>query len=126
MNIQISNDDIIKMLVTNGVITESDTLLPFEITLLPDNNGLSVSFTGRHNNSVYTQKQIDFLEKPLDVLDLSIRTYNCLKADKINKLAEVINLTEKELLKACRNMGQKSLSEMIKLLNENGLELKKE
>ena len=113
------------MLVTNGVITESDTLLPFEITLLPDNNGLSVSFTGKHNNSVYTQKQIEFLRRPLNDLELSVKTYNCFKAGNINSLAEIINISEKELVDN-RNFGIKSLNEIEQRLNEYGLLLKKE
>ena len=56
----------------------------------------------------------------LEDLDLSVRAYNCLKAAKINTLAELVHYDTHELLKF-RNFGKKSLVEIEELLVEKGL-----
>ena len=53
-------------------------------------------------------------------MDLSVRAYNCLKAAKINTLAELVQYDTNELLKF-RNFGRKSLVEIEQLINEKGL-----
>jgi DNA-directed RNA polymerase subunit alpha len=60
------------------------------------------------------------LKTSLEDLDLSVRAYNCLKAAKINTLAEVVRFDTHELLKF-RNFGKKSLVEIEELLQEKGL-----
>ncbi len=60
------------------------------------------------------------LKTSLEDLDLSVRAYNCLKAAKINTLAEVVKYDTHELLKF-RNFGKKSLVEIEELLHEKGL-----
>ncbi|MEM7101509.1 MAG: DNA-directed RNA polymerase subunit alpha [Bacteroidota bacterium] len=60
------------------------------------------------------------LKTSLEDLDLSVRAYNCLKAAKINTLAEVVKYDTHELLKF-RNFGKKSLVEIEELLAEKGL-----
>ncbi len=60
------------------------------------------------------------LKTPLEDLDLSVRAYNCLKAAKINTLAELVKYDTHELLKF-RNFGKKSLVEIEELLTEKGL-----
>lgn len=60
------------------------------------------------------------LKTSLEDLDLSVRAYNCLKAAKINSLAELVQYETHELLKF-RNFGKKSLVEIEELLVEKGL-----
>lgn len=60
------------------------------------------------------------LKTPLEELDLSVRAYNCLKAAKINTLADLVKYDTHELLKF-RNFGKKSLVEIEELLQEKGL-----
>ncbi len=60
------------------------------------------------------------LKTSLEDLDLSVRAYNCLKAAKINSLAEMVRYDTHELLKF-RNFGKKSLVEIEELLQDKGL-----
>ena len=60
------------------------------------------------------------LKTSLEDLDLSVRAYNCLKAAKINSLAELVKFDTHELLKF-RNFGKKSLVEIEELLQLKGL-----
>jgi DNA-directed RNA polymerase subunit alpha len=60
------------------------------------------------------------LKTSLEDLDLSVRAYNCLKAAKINSLAEMVRFDTHELLKF-RNFGKKSLVEIEELLQDKGL-----
>ncbi len=60
------------------------------------------------------------LKTPLEDLDLSVRAYNCLKAAKINTLAEMVKYDTHELLKF-RNFGKKSLVEIEELLTTKNL-----
>ncbi len=65
------------------------------------------------------------LEMTIEELDLSVRSYNCLKRAGINTVQELILKTEEEMMKV-RNLGKKSLEEVQNKLTELGLALKKE
>ena len=62
------------------------------------------------------------LEMNIDELELSVRSYNCLKRAGINTVAELINRTPDDMMKV-RNLGRKSLEEVLAKLNELGLRL---
>lgn len=64
------------------------------------------------------------LEKPIEDLDLSVRSYNCLKRAGINNLSELIEKTEEDMMKV-RNLGKKSLKEVKDKLEELNLGLAK-
>lgn len=64
------------------------------------------------------------LDKSIDDLDLSVRSYNCLKRAGINTVEELTQMTEEEMMKV-RNLGRKSLEEVQNKLAELGLGLKK-
>ena len=64
------------------------------------------------------------LDTNIDELELSVRSYNCLKRAGINTVAELINRTPDDMMKV-RNLGRKSLEEVLAKLNELGLELRK-
>ena len=65
------------------------------------------------------------LEMTVEELDLSVRSYNCLKRAGINTVQELILKTEEEMMKV-RNLGKKSLEEVNNKLTELGLALRKE
>lgn len=62
------------------------------------------------------------LEMSIDELELSVRSYNCLKRAGINTVEELTNRTSEDMMKV-RNLGRKSLEEVLSKLKELGLEL---
>ncbi len=63
------------------------------------------------------------LEMSIDELELSVRSYNCLKRAGINTVEELTNKTAEDMMKV-RNLGRKSLEEVLAKLEELGLELR--
>jgi DNA-directed RNA polymerase subunit alpha len=60
----------------------------------------------------------------IEDLDLSVRAYNCLKRVNINTVGDLTEKTEEEMMKI-RNLGRKSLKEVVTKLRERGLDLKR-
>ena len=81
------------------------------------------------NTEVIVEKEENKKEKVLEMtieeLDLSVRSYNCLKRAGINTVEDLINKSEEDMMKV-RNLGRKSLEEVINKLHGLGLYLKKE
>ena len=79
--------------------------------------------------NLMVEKEEDQKEKVLEMtveeLDLSVRSFNCLKRAGINSVEELTNKTESEMMKV-RNLGRKSLLEVTEKLDELGLSLKPE
>jgi len=65
------------------------------------------------------------LDLTIDELDLSVRSFNCLKRAGINTVEDLINKSEEDMMKV-RNLGRKSLEEVIAKLNSFGFTLKKD
>ena len=65
------------------------------------------------------------LETPIEELDLSVRAYNCLKRAGHHTLQDLTSLTESEMMKI-RNLGKKSLKEVIDKIKEMGLKFRDE
>ena len=63
------------------------------------------------------------LEMTVEELDLSVRSYNCLKRAGINTVAELVQKTEEEMMRV-RNLGKKSLEEVTRKLAELNLSLR--
>ena len=78
------------------------------------------------NMEVMSETQNDTTNKVLDMtieeLDLSVRSYNCLKRAGINTVEELTNKTPEDMMKV-RNLGRKSLEEVLAKLKELGLSL---
>ncbi len=70
-------------------------------------------------------EQSKVLDLTIEELDLSVRSFNCLKRASINTVADLISKTEEEMMKV-RNLGRKSLEEVINKLDMMGLSLSKE
>ena len=69
------------------------------------------------------EAQVDpVLFRPVDDLELTVRSANCLKAENINNIGDLVRRTEVELLKT-PNLGKKSLNEIKEVLAAHGLEL---
>ncbi|MFP4697096.1 MAG: DNA-directed RNA polymerase subunit alpha [Eubacteriales bacterium] len=79
------------------------------------------------NAEIMVEKEEDekekVLEMSIDELELSVRSYNCLKRAGINTVEELTNRTSEDMMKV-RNLGRKSLEEVLGKLKELGLSLK--
>ena len=65
------------------------------------------------------------LEMTIEELDMSVRSFNCLKRAGIDTVEDLVNKTEDEMIKV-RNLGKKSLEEVIQKLHSLGLSLNKD
>ena len=77
--------------------------------------------------SIMSQKELSMkdklLETPIEELEFSVRSYNCLKRAGINVVADIFSKTEQDMIKV-RNLGKKSLDEVISKVKDLGLEFK--
>ena len=65
------------------------------------------------------------LEMTIEELDMSVRSFNCLKRAGIDTVEDLTNRTDEDMIKV-RNLGKKSLDEVIQKLDSLGLDLKRE
>ncbi|NLK21348.1 MAG: DNA-directed RNA polymerase subunit alpha [Epulopiscium sp.] len=112
---------------TNGTI-KPDEAVSLGAKVLNEHLNLFIDLSENAKNAeVMVEKEEDKKEKVLEMsieeLDLSVRSYNCLKRAGINTVEELINRTEEEMMKV-RNLGRKSLEEVLNKLAELGLSLK--
>ncbi len=70
-------------------------------------------------------KKEKILEMPIEDLELSVRSFNCLKRSGISTVGDLANKTENDMMKV-KNLGKKSLEEVIAKLHDLGLDLTKE
>ena len=111
---------------TDGTISARDAvslgakILCDHFTLFTD---LSETMGSRSTVVEKAETQRDkVMEMTIDDMDLSVRSYNCLKRANINTVADLISKTEDEMMKV-RNLGRKSLEEVIGKLEAMGLSL---
>lgn len=103
-------------------IKEASRILIQHLMLITDEN-ITFDDMGTREDTIVDEHILHMrklLKTSLEDLDLSVRAYNCLKAAKINTLAELGRYDTHELLKF-RNFGKKSLVEIEELLQEKGL-----
>ena len=103
-------------------IKDASRILIQHLMLITDENITFEDGGSREDNIVdeHILHMRKLLKTSLEDLDLSVRAYNCLKAAKINSLAEMVKYDTHELLKF-RNFGKKSLVEIEELLHDKGL-----
>ena len=83
----------------------------------------------RQNQSIWKEKSergtggVEFRSADIAVLELSVRSYNCLKRAGINTVEELISKSPEDMMKV-RNLGKKSLDEVLEKLKELNLQLK--
>lgn len=127
---QITNYDKLTLDVwTNGSIRPEEAV-SLGAKILTEHLNIFVSLTDQAQNAeIMVEKEEDQKEKVLEMtieeLDLSVRSYNCLKRAGINTVQELTQKTEEDMMKV-RNLGRKSLEEVQEKLGELGLSLRKE
>jgi DNA-directed RNA polymerase subunit alpha len=114
---------------TNGTITAKDAV-SFAAKFLNEHLNLFIDLSDEAGNAEIMVVKDDngkeqILEMTVDELDLSVRSYNCLKRANIHKVEDLINKTEEEMMRV-RNLGRKSLDEVVAKLNALGLSLRRE
>jgi len=107
-------------LETNGSITPDDALAT-AATILQDQLDLFVNFT--QEEAPPMAAPTSEWDVPVETLNLSVRSFNCLKRAGISKVSELLDMTEDEIIKM-RNFGKKSLDEIKQVLEERGLSLR--
>ena len=111
---------------TNGAI-EPDEAVSLAAKVLSEHLNLFIDLSENAKTAeVMVEKEDDekgkVLEMNIDELELSVRSYNCLKLAGINTLEELTNRTPEDMMKV-RNLGRKSLEEVLAKLKELGLQL---
>lgn len=120
-------DRLVLEVSTNGTI-KPDEAISFGAKILSEHLKLFITLT-EHVGSVeiMVEKEEDKKEKVLEMtieeLDLSVRSFNCLKRAGINTVEELTQRTEEDMMKV-RNLGKKSLEEVQQKLEALGLGLK--
>ena len=118
-------DKLVLEVWTNGSINPQEGI-SLAAKVLVEHLNLFIDLT-EHVSSVEIMVEKDQKEKVLEMtieeLDLSVRSYNCLKRAGINTVEELANKSEDDMMKV-RNLGKKSLEEVIQKLEELGLGLK--
>ncbi|OLO27145.1 DNA-directed RNA polymerase subunit alpha [Alkalihalophilus pseudofirmus] len=127
---QITNYDKLTLDVwTDGSIRPEEAV-SLGAKILTEHLNIFVGLTDQAQNAeIMVEKEEDQKEKVLEMtieeLDLSVRSYNCLKRAGINTVQELTQKTEEDMMKV-RNLGRKSLEEVQEKLAELGLGLRKE
>ncbi len=114
---------------TNGTIRATDAI-SLAAKVLNDHFTLFVNLSEEAKNAETMvereeAKKEKYLEMTIEELDLSVRSFNCLKRAGIDTVEDLINRTEEDMIKV-KNLGKKSLDEVINKLASLGLALKKE
>ena len=114
---------------TNGTITPQEAV-SLAAKILTEHLNLFVDLSDKGSNAeIMVEKDNKDKEKVLEMtieeLDLSVRSFNCLKRAGINTVEDLINKSEDDMMKV-RNLGRKSLEEGIQKLNNLGFDLRKE
>ena len=111
---------------TNGTL-EPDEAVSLAAKVLSEHLKLFIDLSENAKSAeVMIEKEDDekekVLEMSIDEMELSVRSYNCLKRAGINTVEELTNKTSDDMMKV-RNLGRKSLEEVLAKLKELGLEL---
>lgn len=112
---------------TNGTLAPDDAV-SLAAKVLSEHLNLFIDLSENARTvDVMVEKEEDpidrVLEMNIDELELSVRSYNCLKRAGINTVEELINRSSEDMMKV-RNLGRKSLEEVLNKLKELGLSLK--
>ncbi|MGD1976717.1 MAG: DNA-directed RNA polymerase subunit alpha [Gammaproteobacteria bacterium] len=116
-------DKLIIDLETNGTIDPEEAIRRAG-NILRDQLSVFVDLKGQAEaTAASAESQIDpILLRPVDELELTVRSANCLKAENINYIGDLVQRTEVELLRT-PNLGKKSLTEIKQVLESHGLTL---
>ena len=114
---------------TNGIISAQEAV-SLAAKILTEHLNLFVDLSDAGSNTEIMVEKDDkgkekVLEMTIEELDLSVRSFNCLKRAGINTVEDLINKSEEEMMKV-RNLGRKSLEEVIWKMNSLGFNLHKD
>lgn len=111
---------------TNGVVTAEEALsIGAKILIEHFNLFLGLSQIAENTNIMVEKPSLSSkgnLDITIDELELSVRSYNCLKRAGINTVQDLTSKTEEDMMKV-RNLGRKSLDEVVEKLKSMGLDL---
>lgn len=112
---------------TNGTISARD-VIALAGKIVNDHVSLFIDLCEKINDmSVLVSKeedeQVKVLEMPIEELDLSVRSHNCLKRANINTVEDLVKKSRNDMLKV-RNLGLKSIDEVVAKLESLGLSLR--
>ena len=127
-----SNTDYDKLtleVLTNGTISAKEAI-SLGAKILNEHLNLFVNLSDEAKKAeIMVEREETIKEKVLEMtieeLDMSVRSFNCLKRAGIDTVEDLTNRTEEDMIKV-RNLGKKSLEEVIQKLHSLGLDLKKE
>ena len=113
---------------SNGSISPEEAT-SFAAKILTEHLRLFTGLTDKLNNvEIMVEKEEEakdkIMEMTIEELDLSVRSYNCLKRAGINTVEELTQKTEEDMIKV-RNLGRKSLEEVQQKLGDLGLDFRK-
>ncbi|HVC29373.1 MAG TPA: DNA-directed RNA polymerase subunit alpha [Gammaproteobacteria bacterium] len=115
-------DKLILEIETNGTIDPEEAIRR-AATILSEQLAAFVDLKGRDQTHADSESRFDpVLLKPVEELELTVRSANCLKAENINYIGDLVLKAEVELLKT-PNLGKKSLTEIKDVLAQHGLTL---
>ncbi|HEV2221446.1 MAG TPA: DNA-directed RNA polymerase subunit alpha [Candidatus Acidoferrales bacterium] len=111
---------------TNGAITPQDSI-GLASKLIKDHMSIFINFEEQPELPEevienFSDPRLEHLDRSVEELELSVRSYNCLKNANIQSLRELVQKTEGEMLKT-KNFGRKSLNEIKDILVKMGLSL---
>lgn len=110
---------------TNGAFSGKD-IISLAAKILEEHTKMFVELSEVGNIGILVPPAEDIrtkiLEKTIEEMDLSVRSYNCLKRANIHTVEDLTHLTEDDIIKV-RNLGKKSLDEVIAKLESYGLKL---
>jgi DNA-directed RNA polymerase subunit alpha len=111
---------------TNGAITPQDSI-GLAAKLVKDHMSIFINFeepveTVETPQDVSHDPRLEHLDRSVEELELSVRSYNCLKNANIQTIRELVQKSENEMLKT-KNFGRKSLNEIKDILVKMGLAL---
>lgn len=114
---------------TNGVINAQEAV-SLAAKVLTEHLNLFVNLSDKGSSTEIMVEKDDkgkekVLEMTIEELDLSVRSFNCLKRAGINTVEDLINKSEDDMMKV-RNLGRKSLEEVVEKLTSLGFSLQNE
>ena len=117
-------DKLVLEVETNGTISARD-IVSLAGKILQDHISIFVDLCdAMANMSILVSKEDDsktkLLDMPIEEMELSVRSYNCLKRANINTVQDLTKKSREDMLKV-RNLGLKSIDEVLVKLNEYGL-----
>lgn len=123
-----SYDKLTLEITTNGTIVADDAL-SLSAKILTDHLNLFVdlSETASESETLVAKEEVKterVLDKIIEEMDFSVRAYNGLKRAGINTVADIVEMSEADMIKV-KNLGHKSVEEVKVKLTDLGLELKK-